>query len=181
MSIKEKKAANQNLIEPLEFIDVPEKVHIDEWKPEEDDYIFKTVKGAILLDVSGFYGKEQDLNLDAFIMSSKRTYNNPKMRLHTIHYLNYFEKFYDHDRILPSIYCSLKWLIDYEAGYTKEAFFYDLEKYIMRGPVSYLIGCLTRDNYALHLTYRNKKNPALQYTDEKLVWRIGDGTNNERF
>ena len=160
------------LINPLEDIDIPEWVPVDNWKPTEEQEIFKTVKGAIILDVSGFYGKETDPNLDAFIMSSKRAYNNENLRFHTIQYLNYFETYYDRDKLLPSIYCRLKYLIDYEAGYTKDAFFYDLNKYFMRGPISYLVGCMTRDNYSLHLTYRNKKNPALQYTDEvRLAYR----------
>ena len=98
-------------------------------------------------------------------MSSKRSYNNPKMREHTVKYLNYFEKFYDHGKELPMIYCRLKYLIDFEPAYTKEAFLYDLTRYIMNGPISLMIGFMNRDNYALNLTYKNIKNPNLQYSD----------------
>lgn len=144
---------------PLQFIPV------DEWLPTVEDEVFKTTRGAIILDVSSFYGMEPNAQLDAFVMSTKRSYNNPEMRDHIIKYLNYFEKYYDRDHELPMVYCRLKYLIDYEPAYTREAFIYDLHRYIMCGPISIKVGFMNRDNYALNLTYRNVKNPNLQYSD----------------
>lgn len=146
-------------VAPRQFIPV------DEWTSTPEDEVFKTARGAVMLDVSSFYGMEPNAQLDAFIMSTKRSYNNPEMRDHIIKYLNYFEKYYDQDHELPMVYCRLKYLIDYEPAYTKEAFIYDLHRYIMTGPVSIKIGFMNRDNYALNLTYRNVKNPNLQYSD----------------
>lgn len=146
-------------VEPRQFIPV------DEWTLMPEDEVFRTTRGAIMLDVSSFYGMEPNAQLDAFIMSTKRSYNNPEMRDHIIKYLNYFEKYYDQDHELPMVYCRLKYLIDYEPAYTREAFIYDLHRYIMTGPVSIKIGFMNRDNYALNLTYRNVKNPNLQYSD----------------
>ena len=146
-------------VTPRQFIPV------DEWTSTPEDEVFKTTRGAVMLDVSSFYGMEPNAQLDAFIMSTKRSYNNPEMRDHIIKYLNYFEKYYDQDHELPMVYCRLKYLIDYEPAYTKEAFIYDLHRYIMTGPVSIKIGFMNRDNYALNLTYRNVKNPNLQYSD----------------
>ena len=140
-------------------------IPVDEWTSTPEDEVFKTTRGAVMLDVSSFYGMEPNAQLDAFIMSTKRSYNNPEMRDHIIKYLNYFEKYYDQDHELPMVYCRLKYLIDYEPAYTKEAFIYDLHRYIMTGPVSIKIGFMNRDNYALNLTYRNVKNPNLQYSD----------------
>ena len=140
-------------------------IPVDEWTSTPEDEVFRTTRGAVMLDVSSFYGMEPNAQLDAFIMSTKRSYNNPEMRDHIIKYLNYFEKYYDQDHELPMVYCRLKYLIDYEPAYTKEAFIYDLHRYIMTGPVSIKIGFMNRDNYALNLTYRNVKNPNLQYSD----------------
>lgn len=159
---KDKSIILKDPIEPVEYL---EFIPIDEWEPSEEDKIFKTVKGAIILNVSEFYGIEMNTNLDAFMLNVKRSYNDPKMRAHTTQYLNYFEKFYDMDNELLMIFYRLKYLIDYEACYTKEAFIADLEKYIMDGTISLKAGYLTRDNYNLHLTYRNKSNPSLQYSD----------------
>lgn len=168
--------AKRKLIDPVEFFEgeQPDFIPVDEWVPTPEDEIFKTVKGAIMLPVSDFYGVEPCPSLDAFILKNKRSYNNPKLRAHLIQYLNYFEKFYDQDHELLFIYYRLKYLIDYEAGYTKEALFYDLEKYIMRGTVSLKISYMNNDNYDLHLTYRNKKNPVLQYSDvhAKMLMKI---------
>lgn len=138
---------------------------VDSWVPNPEDEVFKTVRGAIILDVSSFYSLDPNPQLDAFILSTKRSYNNPDMRAHTVHYLNYFEKFYDIDHELAAIYCKLKYLIDFEPAYTKEAFIYDLTRYIMHGPISVKIDQMNSDNYALNLTYKNVKNPNLQYSD----------------
>lgn len=156
----------KELVNVFTEVEKQEFVPVDQWAPScPEEEIFKTTRGAVMLDVSGFYGMPSNAQLDAFIMSTKRSYNNPEMRAHIIQYLNYFEKFYDQDRELPMIYCRLKYLIDYEPAYTKEAFIYDLYRYIMNGSISVKIGFMNRDNYSLNLTYRNVKNPNLQYSD----------------
>lgn len=157
----------QQLIEPMLFFETPPTfVPVDEWQPAcPEDEIFKTVRGAIMVDISSYYGLEPNPQFDSFIMSTKRSYNNPDMRAHTVQYLNYFEKYYDTDHELLAIYYRLKYLIDIEPAYSKEAFLYDLERYIMHGPISLKIGFMNRDNYALNLTYKNLKNPNLQYSD----------------
>ena len=155
------------LTEVMEFFEPQPFIPIDEWTPTcPEDEVFKTVRGAIMLDVSSSYGYEEpNPQLDSFVMSTKRSYNNPDMREHTIQYLNYFEKFYDKDHELATIYCRLKYLIDCVPEYTKEAFLYDLTRYIMHGSISLKVGFMNRDNYSLNLTYKNIKNPNLQYSD----------------
>jgi len=168
------KSEQPKLLEPIIFDAPIDKPPVDEWTPSPEDQIFTTVKGAILMDISSFFGMTNNPNLDTFYLKSKRSYNNQKVREHTVHYLNYFEKFYDYDRELPSIYATIKYLIDYEPSYSKDAFFYDLKRYIIHGPMSYKIDKMNEDNYNLSLTYRNKKNPALQYLDKhaKLLMKI---------
>ena len=127
-----------------------------------------------MMDVSSFYGLENNPNLDSFYLKSKRSYNSQKVRDHMCQYLNYFEKFYDYDNELITIYSSIKYLIDYEPKYSKEALFYDIQRYIIFGPISIKVDYMNKDNYSLSLTYRNKKNPVLQYSDRhaKLLYCV---------
>lgn len=171
---KTRKKKEEPLYEPLTFQEPFEKPFIDEWIPKPEDMIFKTVKGALMCDVSSFFGRENDPNLDSFYLKSKRSYNSEKVRNHMVQYLNYFEKFYDYDKELISVYSTIKFLIDFEPSYGKEAFFYDLQRYIIFAPLSIKVDYLNAYNYRLALTYRNKKNPVLQYSDRhaKLLMKI---------
>lgn len=153
---------------PITFHEPIERPYVDDWVPEEQDMIFRTIKGAIITDISSFYGMENNVNLDYFQMDSKRSYNYSN-REHTVHYLNYFEKFYDQEHELLTIYATIKYLIDYEPSYNKDAFFYDISRYIIHGPLAIKAEYMTRDNYQLTLSYNNKKNPSLQYTDEHAI------------
>lgn len=154
---------------PLIFHDPVPRPFVDDWVPGEDDWVFKNVKGAIICDISSFYGMEGNLNLDSFYLASKRSYNSQKLRDHTTHYLNYFEKFYDPERELMTIYATIKFMIDYEPSYTKEAFFHDIRRYIIYGPLALKAQFMTEDNYQLSLSYNNKKNPSLQYSDRHAI------------
>ena len=161
------------LIEPIQFFDPEDErfkfVPVDEWEMKPEDQLFTTVKGAILLPVYDIMKvtdpKINKTNLNAFIMTPKRSYNNPKMRTHIVQYMNYFEKYYDPEHELASIYAKIKYLIDIHPQYNDEALFSDICKYFMHGPLSVKLSYMNRDNYNLHLTYKNKKNPALQYSD----------------
>lgn len=160
--------SQQNLVDAMDFVTerIEDRTPIDEWvPPTPEDEVFKTVRGAIMVDISSIFGLESNPQLDTFVMSTKRSYNNPEMRTHTTQYLNYFEKYYDMEHELVTIYARLKYLIDYVPGYTKEAFLYDLTTYIMHGSISLKIGFMNRDCYSLNLTYKNLKNPNLQYSD----------------
>lgn len=163
-------APAQVLWNPITFHEPIVRPFVDEWVPEEEDYVLKTVKGAIICDISSFYGySEPNLNLDTFNLQSKRSYNSEKLRKHTIQYLNYFEKFYDPERELISVYATIKYMIDYVPSYTKDAFFYDIRRYIIYGPLAYKAQYMTEDNYQLSLSYNNKKNPALQYSNHHAI------------
>lgn len=139
---------------------------VDAWIPEPQDEIFKTAKGIISCNISSYFNMPPNAQFDAFVLNAKRAYNNPDMREHTVHYLNYFEKFYDKDHELPLIYAKLKYLIDFVPQYNTESFLYDLTKYIMKGPISLMLDFMNRDNYSLNLSYKNQRNPSLQYSDK---------------
>ena len=50
-------------------------IPVDQWEPDPEDRIFKTVKGALILPVSQYYGIPNNDNLNTFILSTKRCYN----------------------------------------------------------------------------------------------------------
>ena len=159
--------SKQKEYSPLEFLPEVDRPHIDSWEPDPNEQLpFVTTKGAIIMDVSSYYHlAERNPDLDAFSLEAKRAYNGEKVRLHITNYLNYFEKFYDFDSELPAIYASMKYLIDYEPAYGKDALFYDVSRYFINRASSIFVKVyrMNEDNYCLHLTYRNKKNPVLQY------------------
>lgn len=154
-----------------------EFIPVDQWVPSEEDRIFKTIKGALKLPVSQYYGiVEKNESFDTFVLSTKRCYNGENMLMHMPLYLNYFEKFYDKDHELLMVLYKIKYLIDYQKDYTKEMFFADLNRYIMSETLMIKAHLMNNDNYSLNLDskkYRNDKNPALQYSDRHakiLMW-----------
>ena len=165
MSISTNKNQQQQLINPIKFINQQEFVFADTWVPSNEDMIFKTVKGIIMANVSEYFGVEDNSSLNAFVMSMKRSYNSPAMRDHIVQYLNYFEKFYDDEKLLFSAYCRIKYLIDYEPNYNKDTFFFDIMKYIVKGPIEYLTTVMINDNYTLNLNYKSRTSSSLQYNN----------------
>lgn len=149
------------------YITEPRRIiKVDEWRPTPEDMLFKHCKGAICLPVSEYYGIEQDPAFDSFMLTAKRCYNKDDTREHICHYLNYFEKFYDTKHELLAVFYQLKYLIDYEDSYSEKALVYDLKRYILRSRVGHLIRIMNQDNYNLDLSYKNTKNPGLQYTNK---------------
>lgn len=163
------KNSKQETYSPIVFHEKIDRPPVDTWVPSEEDQVFKTVKGFIIMDVSSFFGMEHNMNLDSFNLAAKRSYNNQKLREHLVQYLNYFEKYYDYDKELQMIYASIKFLIDCEPTYTKDALFYDIKRRIIHGPLAIKAEYMVRDNYELDLEYSNKKNPSLQYTDKHAI------------
>lgn len=154
-----------DLISPIIPYNKKTFIPVDDWVPEESDQIFRYTKGAILLPVSEFYNVPPG-RIDQFVLSNKRSYNSEELRAHICQYLNYFEKFYDLDKELLAIYYRIKYLIDYVPGYTKEAFFYDIRRYIFDSGISIKVEYMNNENYSLNLSYKNKRHPALQYNDK---------------
>lgn len=156
-----------NLVTPFTRItEKPIFIPVDEWQPNQEDLIFTHIKGAIVLPVSAFYGIEQNDMLDFFSLTSKKCYNSDNLREHLCHYLNYFEKFYDTDKRLLAVYYQIKYLMDYEEKYSEESLADDIDKYILNGIVFERVRLMTRDNYSLNLTYKNNRNPELQYSNQ---------------
>lgn len=149
---------------PMQIIDPSLFIPVDDWIPREEDKVFRSTKGAIILPCSSFYGIENS-GLDYFDLSCKRCYNGDDTRGHICHYLNYFNRFYDHEHELLSIYFRIKYLIDLIDDYNQESFFNDLNRYILHGSVAVKLCFMDKQNYNLNMSYRHNKNPGLQYTD----------------
>lgn len=159
-------ADTQGLVKPLIYLPKKQVIPCDDWIPLPEDLIFKQVKGAIVVPVSQFYNIVDNGELDYFHLDIKqRCYNSDEMRLHCTHYLNYFERFYDEEKELLSIYCNMKYLIDYMDEYDSKAFVFDISKYILGPSIISKVRSMNKDNYSLNLNYKNNKNPGLQYNN----------------
>lgn len=142
-------------------------VPVDQWVETEEDKYLIHGKGYIAIPVlSKMYGFSDVQYISYFYLSPKRSYNDENMREHCTHYLNYFLRFYDRDKELLSVYSYIKYMIDYNnESYNDEQFIHDIQKYFLTGSLNMKFEFMNQANYGLELTYRNKKNPALQYTD----------------
>ena len=120
MADNNKPNVNQNLFKPFYISEeIPSFIPVDSWVPTNDeDKIFKHVKGSKILPVSEYYRISDNAVLDNFILNSKKSYNSDNLREHLCHYINYFEKFYDTDRELLAVYYKIKYLIDYVNSYS---------------------------------------------------------------
>lgn len=161
---------------------LPEFINVDNWKPaDEHDVIFDHARGSIIANIAPMFGIEGDSDINYFVMSPKRCYNSDTkhnddgsvtigFREHCTTYLNYFEKFYDREHWLFSIYAKIKYMIDYCEGYSEKNFVNDLSRYIIDFEYSpllhYAINCMVQDNYYIKVTYKNNGDPVLKYTEE---------------
>lgn len=177
-------AQSGNLIDPFKtepymigFRKLP-FVPVDYWRPRSpEDIIFTPSKGFITVPVASAYCYQpstQPKDIDLFYLNTKRCYNN--MRDHIANYLNYFEKYYDGDHELWGLYIYLKLLMDTQTSkYPEERFKLDLKRLILNPYCTIFakVNQMNEENYYLNLTYRNNRNPALQYTNyhAKLMMR----------
>lgn len=144
-------------------------IQVDKWIPEKGDELLKSNKGAIYVPVTqAIFNQDDPENpINWFILSPKKCYNSDEMRPHMCLYINYLEKYYDPDKEYFSNLSHIKYMIDYcEKEYTKDAFMFDLERYIYRSGLYGKVYNMVMDNYYVALRYKNPKNPALEYTDD---------------
>lgn len=153
-------------ISPIIIVERATFIPIDDWVPQPEDKYFNYTKGAIVLPICKFFGVDNNPSLDYFAVSVKRSYNSPELKEHLCNYLNYFLKFYDTDHELLNNYFYMKYMIDYKEEYSKEAFTYDINRYILNGLNYYRVKCMNRDNYKLDLNSNSSSNQSLKYTDE---------------
>ena len=145
---------------------------VDSWFPLLNEQIFKQTKNAIILPVSKFFGYDNSMVLDNFILTPKRCYNSDEVRKHICQYLNYFERFYDKEHELLFYMYRIKGLIDigkesggYYGEYSLQDFMNDIKTYILSDNIYKKTWAMVEDNYNLELNYKNKSNEGLQYSD----------------
>lgn len=133
-----------------------EFVPIQQWVGQPEDFLFQHGKGYLLSNISSFFNTNSSA-LDYFDMSSKKGYNSEQIRNQCVRYLNYFERFYDKERLLITLYARIKYLIDCETqSYTIDKFFADLFNNFLHGPIMMYIGDLNEDNYCLNIEFRGR-------------------------
>lgn len=155
----------------INYIDrqqIEEFTHIDQWKEEPQDIIFRHSKDEFAAPISRYLGVPENLELDCFSLKLKKAYKNPETREHICHYLNYFEKFYDKDHELVAIYTKIKCMIDGNKGvYSADLLKQDLQTYILSDSMMWKWHKLIEDNYIpLIKNHEYKKKPGLEYTNE---------------
>jgi hypothetical protein len=138
---------------------------VDSWIPEEEDMLFKSTQNLIYAPIHKLYGTES-YSIDFFSLKSKRCYNSDDMRNRFVHYINYFEKFYDKEHELFIHYANLKYLIDYVDQYTVDMLIDDIFRYIFNPKMLNNIKLMVQRNYKFKLNNGSKTNNiSLQYTD----------------
>lgn len=150
----------------------------DQYPIAPEDIIFKNIKNNIILPISEFFhvgDSPEYRQLDYFAMGSKRGYNSDSIRDHICQYLNYFEKFYDTDKILLMAIYNIKLTIDMNRNYKVDEFIDDINRYIIRDRnLGYKISHFVADNYTMRLSSNNGKTPNLQFCNyhAKLLYEI---------
>lgn len=178
------------LKEVIKLVSAPEFVPVDSWVPDKGDMVFEHAKGVIIVpEIAQMYGVGDNSPISWFVMSKKKCYNSNTInkndgsvsigfRDHCTKYLSYFEKFYDREHELVSIYAHIKYCIDYDESYTEESFCTDLFRYIINHESAITlhnkVDKFVKDNFYKHLTYKNTKNPCLEYSDfhAKILMKI---------
>lgn len=155
-----------NLFEPSNR----EFVYVDDWIMRKEDMIVNTIKGWMNIPLSKLLKlKDKDCEyLDRFSLSTKKSYNSPKLRDIASKYINYFLKYYDTDKELIYIYYKLKISMDcYTIYYTDDAFINDLCKYFLSPSIHFKINEMNSDNYRVKLALpRDNIRDVLKYTDK---------------
>lgn len=148
-----------------------EFVPVDLWAPKNPTEVIINCKpGFFFAPLSVLFNVNLGIDdkFNYFILSSKKCYNSVAMRSHLYQYINYFCNYYDPDWEYMAVLLSMKTKIDrFSANtYPVEAFFYDMERYIIKSNISNKVEQMVKDNYYQELNYTNIKTPSLQYTNE---------------
>lgn len=169
--VEASKEVKKKTLQPPVAIDCPwtikfkEFPDVDKWVPEEGDELFKSTSENIYVPLHLLY-KSNVNALDFFNLKAKRCYNGEEIRKHFVHYINYFEKFYDTNHELFIAYAHIKFQIDYIKEYSKENLFDDIFHYIFNPVMLNKIKLMVLKNYKLNLNNGKKtNNVSLQYTD----------------
>lgn len=146
-------------------------VYVDDWMPTTpEETIIKVSKGYFIAPISATYNLNIDpkMRFDYFVLSTKKCYNSNDMRNHLFQYINYFEVFYDKDREYLAVLYHMKTVMDRydDSVYSKNIFFGDLYRYILKSNLQNKVMKMVEDNYTLDLNYINARSPSLQYTNQ---------------
>lgn len=146
---------------------------VDRWVPNSEDIIFRGLRGKqIMAPLAKILTNDDEdmLMFDSFILSVKKCYSSEEKVDHFTQYLNYFEKYYDHDHELLAIYARMKFMIDTDdAGlYTKQQFMADIKRDILFSTFARKVKAMNEDNFIIHIKRNKKDGNVLQYSNRHL-------------
>lgn len=163
INLEEKPKVKRSM--PFTILPVNNIPKVDSWKPKPSDMIFNQARGVITLPLHLMFGTNNENEpINFFNLKAKRCYQGELVRKHLVHYINYFEKFYDTGHYLFMYYGHMKHMIDYRPEYTKENLFNEIFRYIFNPVMLNKIKLMNEHNYSLHLK-KTGATPSLQYTD----------------
>lgn len=169
---------NESKINAVYFMDEYTKpkrmtdfIPVDLWHPQRpEEVVISCRAGFFVAPLSVFFNVNLDNGdtLNKFMLSTKKCYNSPAMREHLFQYVNYFCNYYDTDFEYISVLFAIKTKVDRfdSNAYPIEAFFNDMERYILSPSIINKARKMVDDNYYQELNYTNIKSPSLQYTNE---------------
>ena len=144
-------------------IDIPE---VDYCTLNEEDKLFRITDDHIYVPLHLIFGNSVTDSIDYFDLEAKRCYKGLAVREHLVHYINYFEKYFDPYHELYLSYGYMKYMIDYHDNYSKEDFFQDMLRYVFNPVMLQRIKLMVEHNYRLNLNNgKRTNNVSLQYTD----------------
>ena len=141
-----------------------------DWKIPEEDRIFRYSEKSISVRFEDYFGYERAHYLDNFYIIYKDSYSK-KFNLIT-HYMNYFLKFYDHDKELLMSYFMLKYMVDLKKVdmQNRETFINLLYDELVTDTMYDKVKQMVEDNYRIDLSQdpesKIKYSEALEFTNE---------------
>ena len=143
---------DKELMQVVQRVNPPKIPFVDDWRPESlDQMVFTEKKGIIKAPIHKYYGLAEDNAIDIFSMSSKSCYDGVTkqkkdgtwsicFREHCCQYLNYFEQFFDKDKLLLFLYAKVKYMIDaYPVEYNVSSLIWDLRRFFISDKMSTIL------------------------------------------
>ena len=147
---------------------------VDVWIPEEEDNIFKSIKGKQITAplAKMLTNDDEDMAMfDTFILSVKKCYCSEKTVDHFVHYLNYLEKFFDPEKELLVLYGRYKLMIDtdVEDAITTSMLMEDIKHNILFSTFALKVRGMNEQNYMIHIDRNKPDGNVLQYSNRHIM------------
>lgn len=160
-----------NAIGTPQFLELKEGFpYVWEWAKEEhpEDQYFTYQGKVVNVAFDAIFGRpNMDTALNSFFINFKEAYFN-KLYL-IIDHINYFIKFYDHDRELLTSYLHIKYILDLKKTkkFKREAFIKLIMERLFTPTMCDKIRKMVDDNYVIDLTPKERSSKKKSYPEEQ--------------